>query len=292
MNNILTIAHLTFHEARRRKLVVVGLIFGTLLLALFTYAFYRIYTDIQNTPAGQRAGPLGFGTTPETRRMILNSFLEMLTLAGLYAVNFLVVMMAVLTPVDTLSGEINSGAIQSLVTKPARRSEIMLGKWLGYWLLNIAYLFLMTGGILLIVRIVGGLSFANAPKAFGLMALEASVLISLSIAGGSRLSTLANGVLGFGMFALSFIGGWIEQIGAMINNLTAQNIGVVASLIVPSDVLWRLAASQLQSPLLRDTVTTPFTSATTPSNTMIFWAIGYCVVVMLIGLRQFAKRDL
>ena len=52
-------------------------------------------------------------------------------LAGLDAVDFLVVMLGVLLAVDTLSGEIASGTIQTIVTRPLARWEVVVGKWLG-----------------------------------------------------------------------------------------------------------------------------------------------------------------
>ncbi len=292
MNSIVTIALLTLQEARRRRVVLAGLIFGLGFLTIFVIGFGLIYRDLQLAPAARSIIPQGIGRNPATSAQTQALFLEFVAMAGLYAVNFLTVMMAVLTPVDTLSGEIQSGAIQSLVTKPARRHEIVLGKWLGFWLLIAAYLLLMAGGVLLTVRVIGGLQVGNPAPGLALMLLEATAMLSLSIAGGTRLSTLANGVMGFGMFGLAFIGGWIEQIGTLVGNATAENVGVITSLLVPSEAMWRLAAYSMQSPLLRELSFTPFTSAAVPSTAMIFWTVGYIVVVVLIGLRGFAKRDL
>lgn len=50
---------------------------------------------------------------------------------GLYALNFLAIVRAVLATADTLSGKIGSGTIQTTVSKPLRRAEIALGKGLG-----------------------------------------------------------------------------------------------------------------------------------------------------------------
>jgi ABC-type transport system involved in multi-copper enzyme maturation permease subunit len=292
MNSVLTIAMLTLQEARRRRVVLAGLIFGLGFLTVFVIGFGLIYRDLQLAPAARSIIPPGIGRNPATSAQTQAIFLEFVAMAGLYAVNFLTVMMAVLTPIDTLSGEIQSGAIQSLVTKPARRHEIVLGKWLGFWLLIVAYLLLMAGGVLLSVRVIGGLTIGNPAPGLALMLLEATAMLSLSIAGGTRLSTLANGVMGFGMFGLAFIGGWIEQIGTLVGNATAENVGVVTSLLVPSEAMWRLAAYSMQSPLLRELTFTPFTSASVPSTAMIYWTVGYIAAVLLIGLRGFAKRDL
>src|SRR3972149_7506195 len=58
-----------------------------------------------------------------------NAFL----MAGLYAITFLSIAMAALLGADTLAGEINSGTIQTIVTKPIRRAGVVLGKWLGFF---------------------------------------------------------------------------------------------------------------------------------------------------------------
>ncbi len=292
MNSVLTIALLTLQEARRRRVVLAGLIFGIGFLTVFVIGFGLIYRDLQLAPAARSIIPQGVGRNPATSAQTQTIFLEFVAMAGLYAVNFLTVMMAVLMPIDTLSGEIQSGAVQSLVTKPARRRDIVLGKWLGFWVLIAAYLLMMAGGVLLSVKLLGGLNVPNVPLGIGLMLLEATAMLSLSIAGGTRLSTLANGVMGFGMFGLAFIGGWIEQIGTLVGNATAENVGVITSLLVPSEAMWRLAAYNMQSPLLRELSFTPFTSASVPSGAMIYWTLGYIVVVIAIGLRGFARRDL
>jgi len=52
----------------------------------------------------------------------------------------------------------------------------------------------------------------------------------------------------FGLYGLAFIGGWIEQIGAVLNSPTAVQVGILTSLIVPSRIVWRRAAFEMQSP--------------------------------------------
>jgi len=280
MRGIFTISQLTIHEALRKRVLLAALLLGLAFLILFALGFYFMNRELIETSRG-----------PETQaqRALVYIFL---TMAGLYAVNFLMVMMAALLPVDTLSGEIRSGAIQSLVTKPLRRAEIVLGKWLGFWVILAGYLLLMGGGVLLIARLISNITPPNIAIGLGLMLLEATLLLTISIAGGTRLSTLANGVLVFGLFGLAFLGGWIEQIGSLFQNETAHYIGIIASLIVPSESLWQLAAYNMQPSLMRDMTLTPFSPASVPSNMMIVWALGYILIVLLIGLWSFRTRDL
>jgi len=71
------------------------------------------------------------------------------------------------------------------------------------------------------------------------------------IAGGTRLSTLANGVIGFGLFGMAFIGAFIEQIGGVMQQFgnsggeTAANIGKIVALVMPSETLWRRAVADM-----------------------------------------------
>jgi ABC-type transport system involved in multi-copper enzyme maturation permease subunit len=293
MNTILTIAHLTIAEARRRRVLLSGLIFGLCFLALFGFGFFMIHRDMQLAPQARSLFPSAPDRSELERGPQIQVFYELLTTAGLYAANFLAIMMSVLTPVDTLSGEIQSGAIQSILVKPARREAIVLGKWLGFWLMLAAYVLLMIGGVALIAWLVSGFMVRNFATGLALILLEATVLLSVSIAGGARMSTLANGVMGFGLFGLAFIGGWIEQIGALLQNQTAQNIGVISSLLIPSDALWRLASYSMQSPLVREVaLSTPFGSSTLPSSAMIVWGFAYIAGALVLGLRLFARRDL
>src|SRR6185295_8934680 len=112
------------------------------------------------------------------------------TLAGLFAASRLLVITAVLLPVDTLSGEIASGVIQTLAAKPIRRAEIVLGKWLGHWLVMVGYFALLAGGVLLVARTIAHFTPPHVERGLPLMVLEATVLLSLSVAGGTKLSTI------------------------------------------------------------------------------------------------------
>jgi hypothetical protein len=124
------------------------------------------------------------------------------------------------------------------------------------------------------------------------MLLEGMVLLTLSIAGGSRLSTIANGLMVFGLQGIAFVAGWTEQIGTLLGNDSARTIGTAASLVMPSEAMWQLAAWHMQPPLLRDLHLTPFSPASVPSVAMVAWTIGYVVLTLAIGLRSFSRRGL
>ena len=277
MGGILAIAHLTLYEARRRRIVLASALCGVAFLAVYATGLYFIFRDFELGDALERTAAAMMSTG-----------------LGLYGVNFLAIASAVLLSVDTLSGEIGSGVIQTLASKPLRRADIVAGKWLAYWLLTMAYLLTMAGGIVLIVRLITGYVQPGIERAIPLIALEATVMLTVSIAGGTRFNTVTNGIVAFGFYGLAFVGGLVEQACALTGNLAARELGTAVSLISPADALWRMAAYELTPPLLRGLELGPpiFWNASAPTAAMVVWSFGLIALMLTVSLRGFNRRAL
>ena len=275
--SIITIAKLTFREAARRRILHAALGLGLLFLIVYGIGMYYISQDLNERPRGV---------------LELTEVYSFLLMAGLYVINFLTIMMTVLTSVDTLSGEMASGTIHALATKPVRRWEIVLGKWLGFAAMLSLYLLFMAGGVMGEVYYFSEYVAPNAWRGMGLMWLNILMLLAVSLFGGAIFSTLANGVLVFGLYSIAFVGGWIEHIGSFLQNQTALNVGIVASLILPSEALWRRAIFEMQSPLVAAIGFSPFSAPSVPSPFMVGYAVLYAIVALLLSIRIFSQRDL
>jgi Cu-processing system permease protein len=211
---------------------------------------------------------------------------------GLFAVNFLIVMMSALTSVDSISGEITSHTIQTIATKPLRRWEIIVGKLLGQTLMLIGYVIFMAGGLILEVNLMTGYLPPHILPGLGLMILEGLIVFSITTLGGTYLSTLANGVLVFMLYGIAFAGSWVEQIGAALESETAIQVGIIASLMMPSEAMWRIA-SDLMQPVLIQRMNMPLINLySKPSAAMVVYAGIYMALLIALALRQFNKRDL
>jgi Cu-processing system permease protein len=278
MGGLLTIMRLTIHEARQRRILLAMLIGGLGFVLLFGIGFYFIHKDVSTN---DRVSFI-------EQKALLNFFI----LVGLYAVNFMTMATAVLMSVDTLSGEIGSGVMQTVAARPIRRSSIVLGKWVAHAIVLAGYLLLLSGGILAVARVLSGVTPPHVPQGLLLIYLGALVLLSLSIACGTRLSTITNAVIVFALYGLAFVGGWIEQVGAMTGNDVTREIGTIVSLFIPSDSMWRLAAWNLQPSISRDLDMTPFSSASRPSAAMVVWTLGYMAAALGVGLALFRRRGL
>ena len=269
------LAGVTFREAARKKLLWMALLAGLAFLALFGTGLHYHMKDFT-------------ARSVLIRRQVLNAMLMM----GFYAVDLLTVTMTVLTSVDTLSGEISSGTIHAVATKPISRWQVLVGKWLGFVGMLTAYIILMVGGTAAVTYVLTGYTARNLVRGMSLILLESLVLLSVTFLFGMTFSTLTNGVLALGLHGLAFMGGWIEQVGAELHSPRAVTVGVVASIIMPSESLWRRAAYEMQSPLVGALGFSPFSSASTPSVAMVGYAAVYLAMALALAIRRFGQRDL
>jgi hypothetical protein len=69
-------------------------------------------------------------------------------------------------------------------------------------------------------------------------------------------------------------------------------VGIVSSLLMPSEALWRRAAFEMTSPLARMVSFGPFSSASVPSPAMIIYGGLYLAAALVIAVRTFSRRDL
>jgi len=125
-------AVITFREAARRKILWTALLAGLGFLVLFGIALRIQIADFSRS-----------GTPAFVRYQILSGML----MVGLYTVDLLAVVMTILTSVDSIAGEVSSGTIHAIATKPIVRWQIVIGKWLGFAGMLAAYVVIMFGGL-------------------------------------------------------------------------------------------------------------------------------------------------
>ena len=273
---VMLMARITFREAVRRRILWIAAIAGVAFLGLFAAGQHAMIRSIPpNVPAINRREGIG-----------------VMTLMVLYAGSMMTSLMAALTSCDTLAGEIESCTIHAIATKPVCRWCLVLGKWLGFiWLLTLYVLFI-EGGTIAISWIESRHLPPHTAGALGLIWLQAVLLLGVTMAFGTRFSALTSGACTLGLYGMAFVGGWIEQIGALRRIKTCEELGIVASLIMPSDALWRRAASIIQPPVFGSLGASPFSSTTEPSTAMVLYTAIYAVLALILAQILFERRDL
>ena len=280
----LTVARFTIQEAISRRLLLSASILSLLFLALYALGLSLLYNM---APAFRNR---------EFSQSELAIPATMLTVLGLYAVHFLSSFVALFLTVGAISSEIDSGTLHAVLARPIRRADVILGRWLAYADMIGLYVLFMGGAILGMAWISAGYQAFDTVRTLGLMVLGALVLLTVSLFGSTRFSTLANGVISFTLFGLAWLGGLIEYTGAMVQNDGMVNLGIVMSLLVPSDAIWKAASFYAQSPLFLAVGGTrgqvPFIGAVPPALPLVLWALAYPLVFLALAVRSFSRRDL
>jgi ABC-type transport system involved in multi-copper enzyme maturation permease subunit len=290
---IIQIARFTLQEAVSRRLILAGVLISLGFIGLYTLGFHFAYDKaLENSP------------TPESR-LALGVAFATLTLFGVYVVNYLASFLALFLSVAAVSGEVDSGTLHAVLARPLRRSEFVVGRWLGYGCMICVYIVSMTGLVLLIAWLIAGYEVPNPVPALLLMLLEGMLLLTLSLFGSTIMPTLANGVVVFTLLGLAWLAGIIEFVGRLLANTPEAaggsnallNIGTAVSLLLPSDALWRGASYYLESPSFLVALGTtrgaiPFFSALPPPPALIWWSLGYVIVVLGGAVLAFRGRDL
>lgn len=277
MNSVWVIASITFREAARKKILWTALVVGIGFLLVFGAGLYYQMADFRSS-----------NMPPFLRYQILSAML----MVGLYTVDLLAVVMTILTSVDTLSGEIASGTIQAIATKPVARWHVLMGKWSGFVAMLAIYVAVMFGGTLAAGYWIGGVTLENPLRGGILVYMECLVALTATFLMGTWFSTLTNGVIVLGLHGLAFLGGWLEQMSGFAQGSALVSLGVVSSLIMPTEAVWRRAAFLMQPPLAGALQFTPFADISVPSGAMVGYAGFYMLLMLALAIYHFQRRDL
>ena len=270
-------AGITFREAARKKILWTALAAGLGFLVVFGLG---LHYQIQDFSRGSMA--------PFLRYQVLGAML----MVGLYTVDLLAVVMTILTSVDTISGEITSGTIHAIATKPIARWQVLVGKWMGFVGMLAIYVAVMFGGTIAEAHWIAGVVPQNPVAGALLVFLECVLALTVTFMFGTWFSTLTNGVIVLGLHGLAFLGGWLEQMSGFTEGSRLVMVGIVSSLIMPSEAVWRRAAFEMQSPLAGSLQFSPFADISVPSIAMIGYAGIYLFVALGIAIYHFHLRDL
>lgn len=289
---MITIASLTFKEALRKKILLAAIILTLLFLAVYGIGLHFIAKDMQTWESSvQQQGDVVYDGQAKAMREAQKIIFLML---GVYFSSSIVSLLAIFSSVGAVSAEVENGMLHAIMAKPIRRRNIILGKFIGYAAMLVIYAALLFVAVVALNNYMLDTSLIGLPYAVGLFILQPLVLLTVTIAGSTILSTLANGITAFMVYTIGVIGGMAEQIGAIVEIDALENTGIVTSLIMPVDSLYRMIvnviATSSSNPLVAISFG-PFGAISSPSNAMIIYTVIYLLAFLLIAIKSFNTRD-
>jgi ABC-2 type transport system permease protein len=279
---VLTIARLTILEASRRKLLIALAGLTVVVVVLTSWGFSRLPTMKDVTPAEVRLAA--------SQLTILVAFM----FSGVLALG------STLVAAPSIASDIESGIALAILPRPIRRSEVLMGKWLGLAVLVTVYA--AGSGLLELLGIWLGTGYLppNPAAALAFVAAEGIVLMSLALLLSTRLAPMTGGVIALVLFFVGWIGGIALAIGQVFDNSTIKNIGVGSRLVIPTDGLWHGAIYYLEPQDIltaaraagRARAGNPFFADAPLSIAYLLWVAAWIVVILLAANWSFARRDL
>ena len=277
MSGVWLMAGITLREASRRRILWTAAGAAVLLLLVFAAALHFQVVEFQGRPM-----------SPFVRYQVEAGML----MIGLYTCDLLAVVLTILTSIDTIAGEISSGTIHAIATKPIARWQILLGKFLGFVAMIVAFVAVTFAATVWVAHATTGVLPEHPLRGFTLVVFECVVALALTFMFGTWFSTLTNGVLVLGLQGVAFMGGWLEQVSGFSQSVHIVTLGIASSLVMPGESLWRRAAYEMQTQLAGSLSFSPFANVSIPSHVAVEYAALYLVVALGIAIYHFQKRDL
>ncbi len=291
VHNALLIAELSLREATRKRLVSVLLILTALFVGFYLYGVFRLEDRLSeravNAGLEGARNPNGASNLPVIYT----------TMFGMYLVYFLGSLMAVLSTVSAVSGDIENGVMQSVIARPVSRAGLVLGRWLGFTVVNVGYVLLLSVALLGGVYAITGYLPPSAAPAVGLILLGITLLTSLTVLGSTLFSTLANGIGVFVLYGVGFTGGILSSIGGFADTPTLTTLGRAANAVMPTNALWLGASYHLQPPIALQISemsrgANPFFANSPMQTGLLVWAAVLAVLALAAAMWRFSRRDL
>lgn len=283
---VLTIARLTIHETARKRLLLALVLITIVVAALTGWLFHKLLS----LPCYGEVSVQVCITLTAATILILLSFMF----------SFVLALGAAFVASPSISADIESGILLSMLTRPIRRSDVLLGKWLGLASLIVVY----GGGTaameFIIMKIAVGYAPPNPVLAIVFIVAEGLVVLTLAMLFSTRLSAITGGIVALVLFGAGWLGGIVGSVGAAFHNQAIENVGTATSLIFPTDGLWRGAIYNLEPVTLvllnnaagRARGANPFFVTDPPATPYILWTVLWVVTVFSAAAWSFARRDL
>jgi ABC-type transport system involved in multi-copper enzyme maturation permease subunit len=279
------IARMTMVEASRRRMLMALAILTFLVVAGVGYGFSRL-PDI----GGSR--PLNHDD--------LNQIASILTILTFFMFSFVLTFAAVFVAAPAISSDVESGVILSIVPRPIRRGDIVLGRWLGLSLVVVIYTIAATLIELEVVNVVIGYVPPHPFEAVGFLVAEGVVAVTLGLLFSTRLAPMTGGIVATILLLAVWFAGIVGNLGYSFGNDTVAAFGTISRLAVPTDGMWRGALFYLQTPQLlavqalagRRAAANPFYAASAPALPYLAWTVAWILGLLSLSILSFRRREL
>jgi ABC-type transport system involved in multi-copper enzyme maturation permease subunit len=284
---VLVIARLTVQEASRRRLLLALLILTLIVVGISGWGFNKITTV-----------PRSDGSLLSRAEVAAISSQLLIVVTFMYS--GVLALSAAVVAGPLISSEVESGMLLSILARPVRRSEVVIGKWLGLAVLVGIY---AAGSAFLELTAVDWATGYVPPHPVDLVlyvGAEGLALLSLGLLLSTRLSGITGGVIALVAWLMAWIGGVVGDIGTALQNQSVQDVGTISHLILPTDGLWRGAVYAMEPDAVLAALraggliasANPFAAVDPPPIQFLAWVVVWFGLMLALSVWSFRTREL
>lgn len=283
---MIVIARLTVRELVRRRVVWVLAALTAVSVGLVALGLDRLVSLAREGGSGELQIRIGVSQV-----LILIAFMF----------SFVLAMTAAFVGAPAIGGELESGVALAILARPLRRADVLVGRWLGSAVVVVGY---TAASGLLAIAVAVQVSGYGPPDPFlavAFLAGQALVLLTLTLALGSVLPSIAAGAIAVVGFGLGWMAGVLAGVAAAFGVVLLGQVAEVSRWVLPSDGLWRGVVYGLEPPLVvvlaagagaRFADANPFYATSPPPLPFVLWSIVWIGLVLGVASWRFERRDL
>lgn len=283
---MIVVARLTLRESVRRRVIWVLVLLTAVSVALVGWGLDRLV-------ALAREG----GSDELTIRIGVSQVLILIA----FMFNFILATTAAFIGAPAVGGDLESGIAYALLARPVRRADLVIGRWMGSAAVVVGYAIASGSLAIVVAGLVSGYWPPDAPLALAFLAIQAIVLLTLTLALGSFLPSIAAGAIAVVAFGLGWMAGVLAGVATALGVTGLAPLVEASQWLLPSDGLWRGVIYGLEPPLvvliaagraggLADA--NPFYASAPPSPIFVVWSIVWIGLVIGAAAWWFERRDL
>jgi ABC-type transport system involved in multi-copper enzyme maturation permease subunit len=284
---VLAFAKLTIKEATRRRLLLAVVLLTVVVIGVTGWGFSTLWNA-----TGPGGAPLG---VVEVRLIAAGVLIPIVFLfEGVLA------LMAVLVAAPSISGDVETNLALALLARPVRRSEMVLGKWLGLAALIVGYS--VAAGVLELAVVDWATGYIP-PDPFSLVlyvALVGLALLTITMLLSTRLAGMTAGIIPLIGYFMAFVGGALGGVGSAIGNQELITAGVISKLVLPTFGLWQGAVYAIEPATVvagyraagAVAAANPFGATDPPPASFLVWTAFWFVAVLALTLWSFRHREI
>jgi len=283
---VLTIARLTVAEAARRRILLILLILTLVSVSLTTWGIDRLVSLARES-----------GTEEFEVQIAVSQILILVA----FMFSFVLAMTAAFMGAPAIAADLDSGVAHSMLARPIRRADLVIGRWLGLAVIVAGYT--AASGMLEVgaVQLVTGYSPPQAWVAIAFLSAQSIILLTLAVALSTVIPSIAAGAVCVVVFGLGWMAGVFAGVGRFFEAGALVSVAEASRWILPSDGLWRGAVYGLEPPLVAIAASgglgpradaNPFYAAAPPATAFIVWSVAWVALVLGLAVVALSRRDL